>query len=63
MTLAVEPRHWIIISVAILLAGLAFWGLPQLWPVYSVSAYALPLIGAAAVLDTLGSASEGRKWP
>lgn len=63
MNLLLEPRHWILMFGAALIAGLAFWGLPQVLPVYPLTLCAFPLIAGAAILDTLGDASEGRRAP
>lgn len=63
MNLAIEPRHWLIMIAAVVVAALAFWGLPQLTPLYPPTTLALPVLAVAAILDTLGTASEGRRWP
>ena len=63
MNLVLEPRHWILMVGAVLIAGLAFWGLPQMLSIYPLTLYAIPLLAGAAILDTLGNASEGRRAP
>lgn len=63
MNLVLEPRHWILMIGAVLIAALAFWGLPQMLSIYPLTLYAIPLLAGAAILDTLGNASEGRRAP
>ena len=63
MSFSFEPRHWIMIVGAVILAAAAFWGVPHLVQVFTASRYAFPLIALAVILDTLGDASEGRRAP
>lgn len=63
MNLILEPRHWIMMTVAIVVAALTFWGLPQVMGVYPTTLWVFPMIALAAILDTAGSASEGKRWP
>lgn len=55
MNLILEPRHWIIMTGAALIAAAAFFVLPAYLPLLPLTAYAFPLIGLAAVFDTLGT--------
>jgi type IV secretion system protein VirD4 len=58
MNLILEPRHWIMMFGAGLLAAVAFLGLPAYLPLLPLTAYAFPLIGLAVIVDTLGTAAE-----
>lgn len=53
-----EVHHWMIMIGAVILAAAALILAPQLVAIYPMTNYAVPIIAVAAILDTLGTATE-----
>ena len=63
MSFVLDPRHWVIMIGAVILAAAAMALAPQAVAIYPVTTYAFPIIAVAAILDTLGTAAERHRTP
>lgn len=63
MKFALETRHWIVMTGAILLAAAAAFFLPYVIAIYPGTKLAFTVIALAFILDTLGAAAERHRVP
>lgn len=61
MNFNLEARHWMIMIGAVILAAAAMILIPKAVAVYPAATYAFPILAAAMVIDTLGTAAERHK--
>jgi type IV secretion system protein VirD4 len=63
MNLVFEPRHWVIMIGAVIIAIAAVVLLPQVISIYLMTTYALLAASLAVILNILGTAAERGRWP
>ena len=57
MNFVLEARHWVIMIGAVIMAAAAVIIAPQMVAIYPMTIYAVPILAAAVILDTLGTAA------
>lgn len=58
MNFNLKARHWLIMIGTMILAAAAMILIPKVVAIYPATTYAFPILAAAMILDTLGTAAE-----
>ena len=58
MNFNLEARHWLIMVASVILAAAAMILIPKVVAIYPATIYAFPILAAAMIFDTLGTAAE-----